>query len=83
MALTPQQRILRAKLAAHALHATGNRAGVNAMNASRMARYERQVDPEGKLMPPERRRRAEAAMRSHMHSLALKSSVARSKRKAS
>jgi len=45
-------------------------------------RFVDQVDPERKLPPSERARRAEAARRLHMTRLALASSVARSKKKA-
>ncbi|MEI7743078.1 MAG: hypothetical protein WCK58_04915 [Chloroflexota bacterium] len=41
------------------------------------ARFEREVDPGGVLEPAERRRRAEAAMRSHMLRLAARSAAAR------
>lgn len=37
-----------------------------------MARFERQVDPDGKLPPAERAFRAEHAMRAHMQQLSLK-----------
>lgn len=37
-----------------------------------MARFEREVDPEGRLSPAERAKRAEAAMRAHMARLSLK-----------
>ena len=45
-------------------------------------RFERQVDPQLKLPPAERARRAEHARKAHMYSLALKSAKAR-RRKAS
>lgn len=41
------------------------------------ARFEREVDPGRVLDPAERRRRAEAAMRSHMLRLAARSAAAR------
>ena len=76
MALTPEQRSLRAKAAAHALHANVD-PKKHAAPARRgfMARFEREVDPENKLDPAERARRAEHAMRSYMTSLALKRST--------
>jgi hypothetical protein len=40
-------------------------------------RFERQVDPEGKLPPDERRRRARHALRAHMLRLAKRSAAAR------
>lgn len=77
--LTPSERTLRAKLAAHRLHASG---GTNTApaRAAFLARFEREVDPDGTLDPAERARRAEHAKRAYMTSLALKS--ARSRRKA-
>lgn len=41
------------------------------------ARFENEVDPEHKLAPDERRKRAEYARRSHMLSLSLKAAKAR------
>jgi len=41
------------------------------------AKFERQVDPQGKLSGKERARRADAARRAHMQGLALKSVEAR------
>ncbi len=45
-----------------------------------MARFERQVDPDGTLPEAERRRRAEAAKKAYFLGLALKSTKARRKR---
>jgi hypothetical protein len=45
-----------------------------------MARYEREVDPDGVLDPAVRARRAEYAMRAHMSRLALRSVQARRQR---
>ena len=42
-----------------------------------LARFERQVDPDGKLPPAERAQRAESALRAHMLELARKSAEAR------
>jgi len=79
MTMTPAQRVLRARVAAHALHARG---GTSTEAASRafQARFEHQVDPEGTLDPQERARRAGHARLAHMTALALKSSLARSRR---
>jgi hypothetical protein len=76
--LTPQERRLRAQLAAHAQHAAHDplvttRAGRDAF----LRRFEREVDPLGQLDPVERARRAEHARKSHMLGLALKSAKAR------
>lgn len=49
--------------------------------AAFLAGFEDEVDPEHKLPPPERARRAEAARRAHFHRLALKSAQARSSRR--
>ena len=76
--LTAEQRRLRAKAAALAQAAQGKtntKAGTEAF----LARFERQVDPEGILSPEERARRAGFARRSHMASLQLRSSLARAK----
>jgi hypothetical protein len=80
MALTPDQRILRARVAAFAMHSQGK---TNTGPATRGfdLRFENQVDPDRKLSVQERAKRAEQAKRAYMSSLALKSSVARSKKK--
>lgn len=76
--MTPEQRSLRAKVAAHARWAQSDpRDGTQPARAGFMRRFEKQVDPDGALPPLERARRAESAMRSHMAALALKSSTAR------
>lgn len=76
--LTPAERTLRARLAAHALHSkVDSREHVRPAFEASMARFERQVDPDGKLTLEERRRRAAHARKSHMHRLALLSAKAR------
>jgi hypothetical protein len=52
-----------------------------AATAAQLARYDRLVDPEGKLPPEERARRARAALRSHMSLLALKASQAKAQKR--
>ncbi len=81
--MTPSERRLRAQLAAHQSWAnTADRSARTARaRAAALERFERLVDPDGKLQPAERRRRAEHARRAHMASLALKSSKARRARK--
>lgn len=74
--LSPAQRTLRARAAAHALHAQGGTTTTAATSAFR-ARFDRAVDPEGILDPAERARRADHAFRSYMAGLALKASRAR------
>lgn len=44
-----------------------------------LARFEREVDPDGTLPEPERQRRALAARKAHMARLALRSHMARRK----
>jgi hypothetical protein len=70
--LTPQQRVLRAKIAAytHVAHSDPKEM-TKAARAGFMARFEREVDPDGVLSEEERQRRAKAAMRAHMARLRL------------
>lgn len=79
--LTPQQRRIRARAAAFALHAMG---GTNTApaTAARLAADERAVDPTGALSPEERAKRAALYRRSRMAALALRSSIVRGKKKA-
>ena len=82
--LTAAQRRLRARMAAYSLHATHD--PLDTTRAAReafMARFERQVDPDGRLPAPERQRRAEAAKKAYFAGLALKSAKARGGRKRS
>jgi hypothetical protein len=81
LSLTPEQRRLRARAAAHALHAQGG-TSTTAGTAAFIARFERQVDPEGLLEPMERARRAEHARKAYMASLALRASKARAEKAA-
>ena len=82
MELTPEQRRLRARIAAYALHASHDpRETTKAARDAFMARFERQVDPEGTLPEAERRRRADAAKKAYFNALALKSARARGGRR--
>jgi hypothetical protein len=81
MALSPTQRSLRARIAAHAMHAAG-RTNTGPASAAFLRRFEREVDPEGKLPPDVRARRAEHALAAHMASLSLKASQARARKNA-
>ena len=76
--LTPSQRRLRARIAAHALHAQGGTSTKSA-TAAFAARFEHQVDPDGTLDPVERARRATHARKAHMARLALASARKRTK----
>jgi len=78
--LTPEQRSLRARAGAHAVHARyDSREITAAAKAAFYARFEDEVDPERILDPDERARRAKHAMQSHMAVLAMKSAKARRK----
>ena len=80
--LTPQQRTLRARQAAFALHAHHDpRATTAAARQAFLDRFSRQVDPDGTLSPADRQRRSDAAKRSYMANLALRSSIARKRRR--
>ncbi len=72
--LTPEERALRARIAAHALHSKCDSKELTAKaRESFMARFEAEVDPEGILSPSERKRRAEHARKAYFARLALKS----------
>ncbi len=72
---------MRARAAAYALHArTDPRETTRAARHPFLARFEREVDPDGLLPHSERSRRAEAARKAYFTALALKSSRARQKR---
>ena len=78
--LTPAERSLRARLAAHTLHSKVDPTEHTApARAAFLERFEREVDPDGKLDPKERARRAEHARKAYFARLALKSAKARRK----
>jgi hypothetical protein len=81
--LTPSQRTLRAKIAANARWAiTEDRAAQTApATRASMARFEREVDPNGTLTLEERAKRAANARRAYFQKLALKSARVRRARK--
>jgi hypothetical protein len=85
LSLSPEQRSLRASIAAHEMHAKHDPHAITAKaRAGFEARFLREVDEETPGLPDEeRRRRAEHRMRAHMKRLALASSRARGSRKAS
>ena len=78
--LTPAERTLRARLAAHeSWAATADPTARTApARDTFLERFERQVDPDGILDPAERARRAEHAKKAYFLRLALKSAQARS-----
>jgi len=78
--LTPEQRIMRAKLAAHARWAKHNPTeGTSPARGGFLARFERQAEAEAEteLTPQELHRRAEQLLKQYMTRLAFKSSKAR------
>lgn len=78
--LTPEQRVLRSRMAAYAQHAAG-KTNTAPATAAALARFERQVDPEGQLSAQERARRAELARKAYYAALAYASSKSRAQRK--
>lgn len=80
--MTPERRVLRARIAAHTSWAnTDDRAARTANARSAMqAKFERQVDPDGTLSVEERARRVESARKAYFLSLAIKSAAARARR---
>ena len=76
--MSPAERSLRARLAAYAMHARHDSRETSAPGrAAFLARFESQVDPDGRLDPVERRRRAEYARREYFARLAVASVQAR------
>jgi hypothetical protein len=76
--LSPAERSLRARLAAHTMHARNDaRQTTVAARTAFLARFEAEVDPEGRLDPEERARRAEQARRAYFARLALAATKAR------
>ncbi len=69
--MSPAERSLRARIAAHAMHARRDPAETTAkVRAAFLNKFERQADPEGQLPPEERQRRAEHLRRAHFARLA-------------
>lgn len=81
--MTPEQRQLRARAASLASWAqTADREGrTAAARKAALDRFESQVDPDGVMDPATRAKAADAARKAYFASLALKSSLARAKRK--
>ena len=70
--VSPGERTLRARLAAHLLHARSDPRQTTANGrAAFLARFEHEVDPARVLDPAERRRRAEHARRAYFTRLSL------------
>jgi hypothetical protein len=81
--VSPGEQSLRGRLAAHILHARRDPRETTANGrAAFLARFEREVDPAGKLDPAERRRRAEQARRAYFIRLSLAALEARRAKRA-
>lgn len=82
--MTPAERALRGRIGAHISWANTadpvarTKPGRDAF----LARFERQVDPEGVMDPAERARRAAHLRRAHMQGLAIKSAQKRRENRA-
>jgi hypothetical protein len=81
--MTPEQRSLQARMAAHSLHARVADPAAHTAPARRafLDRFEREVDPDAVLQPEERARRAEHARKAYFLRLALASAAARRRRR--
>ena len=81
-ARSPAERSLQARVAAHMMNARHDpRVTTASGRAAFLTRFEREVDPDGRLTPEERGRRAEHARRAYFLALSLKSAQARRKRR--
>jgi len=73
----PKEMALRGRIGAYRLHATHDpKETTKSARTAFMARFEREVDPEGALPPKERARRADAARKAYFTRLAHKSAKA-------
>ena len=69
--MTPEERSLRARMGGYAVAAKyDTREVTRPARDAFMAKFDKQVDPDGKLPEAERERRAQAAMQLHMRQLA-------------
>jgi hypothetical protein len=76
--LSPSERALRARIAAHAMHARNDAKATTARaRATFLARFEELADPEGTLPAEERARRAQHLRRAYFTQLAFASAKAR------
>jgi hypothetical protein len=83
MPLTPEQRALRSKIAAHVQWSKEPDPTARTAKARKtfLDRFEREADPDGVLPPEERTRRAEHLRKAHFARMALASARARGKKK--
>jgi hypothetical protein len=80
--LSPSERVLRARAAAHAKHARHDaKAAMDKARAAFLAAFERQADPKGELPAAERERRAQQLRSAYFARLALASAKARRARR--
>jgi hypothetical protein len=78
-----KKKSVRHQFAAHSMHSMHDaRKTTEAARKANAERFEYQIDPEGKLPPAERQRRAEHARKAYMLSLAYRSAKVRAARKA-
>lgn len=78
--MSPEDRVLHARLAAHVLHSRYDSKELTApARRAFLERFEREVDPKGILPEAERLRRAGHAKKAYFTKLALASSRARRK----
>jgi hypothetical protein len=82
-AFDKDDRVLRARIAAHVLHAQipDEAEHTAPARAAFLSRFEREVDPDGVLDPVERTRRAEHAKKAYFLRLALASRKARANKR--
>lgn len=82
MSETPAERSLRARLAAHTLHARLADPSAHTAPARKAFhdRFEREADPDGTMDPAERARRAEHLRKAYFTALSFKSAQARRRR---
>ena len=81
--LSPTEATLRARLAAHTLHAHAEDPSAHTApaRAAFMARFKREADPDGSLPLAERARRAEHLKKAYFIRLSLKAAKARRMKK--
>lgn len=81
LSLSPEQRRLRAQIAANTRWSREDpRVGTARARAAWYRRFLDEVDPDRTLSPAERERRAQSALRAEMQRLALLSSKARARK---
>ncbi len=76
MPLSPAERTLRARYAAHVLHANGG-TSTEAARAAFDQRFLKEVDPDGTLEPAERAKRAASLRKAYFARLSLQAAKAR------